>query len=433
MPGHAKSLTGSPMSEAFPQLRPLNVQWTQWEGQPVVSLQDPLRLGGDGIMFPQAVAPLLALCDGTRSLGDLRMGFLLRTGVTLSPGQVESFIQALDEACMLANHRFDLALVQAMEAYRSGPCRSPALAGGGYPADPGRLRDAMDDYFRRAGSNDATGDEGDGPDDQGDGSRVVGLISPHIDYHRGWRTYAKIWGRMNQAVEQAELIIVLGTDHSGLPGSINLTRQSYATPWGTLPTDTYLVDRLADILGEDHAFSQEAHHIGEHSIELASVWLHYVNGGRPKTVLPVLCGGPEPYLGSKNGEAEDGACANTRRALDLLKEVAASRPTLVVAAADISHMGPAFGDPAPIDAAGKARVHASDGAWLEAACSGNSDTLGDHILEQGDPTRICGAAPIYLMAAILGDARGRVVHYDQCPADDTFGSLVSIAGVVYSR
>jgi AmmeMemoRadiSam system protein B len=418
------------MSEAFPQLRPLNVQWTEWEGQPMVSLQDPLRLGSDGILVPQAVAPLLALCDGTGSLGDLGTGFLLRTGVTLSPGQVESLIRALDEACMLDNHRYQQALDQAMETYRSGSFRSPALAGGGYPQDPDQLRDTMDDYSRRAGF---MGGQADGFGDQNDGARVVGLISPHIDYHRGWRTYAEIWGRMARAVEEAELIIVLGTDHSGHPGSINLTRQSYATPWGKLPTDTALVDRLAEVLGEDQAFSQEAHHIGEHSIELASVWLHYVNGGRPKTVLPVLCGGPEPYIQAENGQATNGEVDSVWRAVELLKEVVASRPTLMVAAADISHMGPAFGDDAPVDAAGKGKVHAADQQWLEAACSGNSDTLQDYMLEHGDPTRICGAAPIYLMAAILGEARGRVVHYDQCPADDKFGSLVSIAGVVYSR
>lgn len=106
---------------------------------------------------------------------------------------------------------------------------------------------------------------------------------------------------------------------------------------------------------------------------------------------------------------------------------------MVVAAADISHVGPSFGDPAPIDAAGKGTVHASDQEWLEAACSGNSDTLRNHMVEHGDPTRICGATPIYLMTAILGEARGLVVDYDQCPADNTFGSLVSIAGAVFSR
>ena len=245
------------MSESFPRLRPLNVQWTEWEGRPMVSLQDPLRLGGDGILVPQAVAPLLALCDGTRSLDDLRTGYLLRTGVTLSPDQVGSLIHALDEACMLDNHRYNQALGQAMETYRSGPYRSPALAGGGYPRDPGQLQETMDDYFRRAGDiagdidgsgaqRDASGVQGAGFEEQSDGARFVGLITPHIDYHRGWRTYAEVWGRMAHAVEAAELIILLGTDHAGHPGSISLTKQSYATPWGKLPTDPDLVERLRD-------------------------------------------------------------------------------------------------------------------------------------------------------------------------------------------
>jgi len=33
---------------------------------------------------------------------------------------------------------------------------------------------------------------------------------------------------------------------------------------------------------------------------------------------------------------------------------------------------------------------------------------------------------------LLGETRGEVVGYDQCPADATGGSLVSIAGVVFT-
>jgi len=413
------------MPDSFPQLRHLNVQWTQWEGRPMISLQDPLRLGANGILVPQVMAPILPLCDGTRSLNDLRTTFLLRTGINLNAGQVESLIQALDEASMLNNQHFSQVLDEAMEVYRSGPYRPPALAGNGYPQDTVELGETMDDYIQKAACGVPGGD---GLEDVLSGDQVVGLISPHIDYRRGWRTYAQIWSQMAPAVQEAELVMILGTDHSGFPGSLNLTRQSYGTPWGGLPTDTVLVDRLAEILGEDMAFSQESHHIGEHSIELASVWLHYVNGGEPKTVLPVLCGGPEPFL-----EAATRESSQAWQAMELLKDVAASKSTLVVAAADISHIGPTFGDPAPIDAAGKARVYASDQQWLDAACSGNSDSLRSHMLEHGDPTRICGAAPIFLMTFILGKAQGRVVHYDQCPADDDFGSLVSIAGAVYTR
>ena len=61
-------------------------------------------------------------------------------------------------------------------------------------------------------------------------------MSPHIDYERGWQTYAQLWRRCSGALDDVELAIILGTDHKGGPGALTLTRQSYASPLGTLPT-----------------------------------------------------------------------------------------------------------------------------------------------------------------------------------------------------
>ena len=410
------------MTESLPKLRPLNVQWVDWEGRPMVSLQDPLRLGGAGIMVPEIMAQLLGLSDGTRDLEGLRREFVMRTGMNILPSQVESLVQALDDALLLDNSRFRRALAQAMDAYRGGPFRSPALAGGSYPADPRELLKVMDQYTRQAQPQDGSGRDISGHE------RLAGVISPHIDYPRGWRTYAETWNQAKAAVEAADRVIILGTDHAGSPGSLTLTRQNYATPWGTLPTDSDVVTELTSILGEDRGFTEEAHHIGEHSIELAAVWLHYVAGGKPKKLVPVLCGGPEPFL-----EREDSAAKSAWQAIDLLAGVAAEDDTLVIAAADISHVGPAFSDKVPLDDAAKSNIKDSDERWLEAACAGDSGRLRDHLVRHGDPTRICGASPIFLMASMLGEARGHVVHYDQCPADEGFGSLVSIAGVLYHR
>ena len=388
----------------------------------MVSLQDPLRLGGAGIMVPEIMAQLLGLSDGTRDLEELRREFVMRTGMNILPSQVESLVQALDDALLLDNSRFRRALAQAMDAYRGGPFRSPALAGGSYPADPRELLKVMDQYTRQAQPQDGSGRDISGHE------RLAGVISPHIDYPRGWRTYAETWNQAKAAVEAADRVIILGTDHAGSPGSLTLTRQSYATPWGALPTDTEVVTELASILGEDRGFAEEAHHIGEHSIELAAVWLHYVAGGKPKKLVPILCGGPEPFL-----EQEDSAAKSAWQAIDLLAGVAAEDDTLVIAAADISHVGPAFSDKDPLDDAAKSNIKDSDERWLEAACAGDSGRLRDHMVRHGDPTRICGATPIFLMSSMLGEARGHVVHYDQCPADEGFGSLVSIAGVLYNR
>ena len=399
-----------------PKLRPLNVHWAQWEGQPVISLQDPLRLSEGVLMVAGPMAPLLALIDGTRDLDGLRVGFQLRTGVALSPSQINGFIEGLDDALMLENRRFRDAMDQAIQIYRSAAFRAPALAGAGYPDDPTELLDALDTYCQEAG-----------PDEEESPGRVVGVISPHIDFPRGWRTYVATWQRARAAVEEADLIILLGTDHAGRPGSFTLTRQSYATPWGPLPTDTGLVDRLAGVLGDEDAFAQEVHHVDEHSIELASVWLHYVAGGQPKRLLPILCGPAEAALIADGRDS-----APVRNALSMLAEVAGQQNTLVVAAGDLSHVGPAFGDSMPLGPHDKSRIHSSDEQWLEVACSGSSEMLMNHVLLQGDSTRICGASPIQHMLAILPEAHGQVVAYDQCPADEEFGSIVSVAGVLYT-
>ena len=372
-------------------------------------------------MVPQPMAPLLALLDGERDPEALRVSFLLRSGVPLLPRQVEAFIESLDQAFLLDNQRFRDAMQKALSSYRSGPFRTPALAGPGYAEEPGELLSALDEYCLTAGQE-LTEPSG----------KVVGLVSPHIDFARGWRTYADTWQRAREAVEEAELVILLGTDHSGTPGSLTLTRQDYATPWGVLPTDVQSVDRLATILGEERAFTEEFHHIGEHSIELAAVWLHYIAGRQPKTLLPILCGPDGRMFSNSRDNAEDGDAGRLQHALDSLMEIATGPRVLVVAAGDLSHVGPAFGDSAPMNSSDKAHISAWDHEWLDVACSGSNEMLAAHMQQSGDPTRICGAAPIHYMLSILQGTRGRVVAYDQCPADEQFGSLVSVAGVLFS-
>ena len=380
-----------------------------------------MRLSDSVVMVPQTMVPLLGLLDGERDSDALRAGFLLRYGIPLLPRQIESFIQSLDQAFLLDNQQFRDAMQAALLSYRSGSFRTPALAGAAYAEKQEELLTTLDGYCLTAGLETSE------PSDN-----VVGMVSPHIDFARGWRTYADTWLRARKAVEEAELVILLGTDHAGAPGSLTLTRQHYATPWGILPTDVQLVDRLAAIVGEERAFAEEVHHTGEHSIELAAVWLHYIAGRQAKHVLPILCG-PNERLASDAGEDNrNGSTSRLRDALDSLVDIAARPRVLVVAAGDLSHVGPAFGDAAPIDLSGKASVRAWDHEWLDVACSGSSELLAGHLLHRGDPTRICGAAPIHYMLSVLQGVQGKVVAYEQCPADEQFGSLVSVAGVLFS-
>ena len=387
----------------------------------MLHVQDPLGLSEKTIILPDSAAPLLALLDGTRNLDEVRAAFLLRSSAYLTPSQIESLIDNLDQALLLDNRRFRNAVQEAVDAYRSGPFRRPAFAGGAYEEDPEALLNALDGYCSAV----------DLADQELPGS-IAGLISPHVDYARGWRTYAETWHRAREAVEEADLVILFGTDHAGAPNSLTLTRQSYATPWGTLPTDVRLVDRLSSVIGEEQAFAQEVHHIGEHSIELAAVWLHYIAGRQAKPLLPVLCGPPRRKRSEAEDDTDDGSSGPPQDFLEALTDIAAGPRVLVVAAADLSHVGPVFGDPAPLDSQAKAGIHDSDQEWLQVACSGSDRLLADHFRQHGDPTRICGAGPIYYMLSVLPGSQGSVVSYQQCPADEQFGSLVSVAGALFT-
>ncbi|HUX87897.1 MAG TPA: AmmeMemoRadiSam system protein B, partial [Chloroflexota bacterium] len=210
-------------------------------------------------------------------------------------------------------------------------------------------------------------------------------------------------------------------------GKVTLTRQSYATPFGILPTAVDVVDAVAEAIGPEDAFEEELHHRKEHSIELATVWLHRLRQDAPPPVVPILCGS---FYSFTEGEADPSTDARFERALDALRVATAGRRVLVVAAADLAHVGPAFGDSEPYRDADRSRLATKDERLLSAVCEGDAHAFFGQLRDERDARRICGLPPIYLTLRFLGQTRGEVVGYDQCPADAEGGSLVSIGGVV---
>jgi hypothetical protein len=236
-----------------------------------------------------------------------------------------------------------------------------------------------------------------------------------------------VWRAAAQAAREAELAIVLGTDHQGGDGRLTLTRQSYATPWGVLPTDAVLVVQLADALGPEAAFAEELHHANEHSIELAAVWLHLMRGGEPLPLVPVLCGS---FGGFVSGQGDPATHGSFVAMVDLLQDTIASRRALVVAAADLAHVGPAFGDPYGLDFVAKAQLRNADERLLSTIYTGDAAVFFELLKAEGDRRRVCGLPPIYLALKLLENARGEPAGYDLCPADPQGLSFVTIAGAV---
>jgi AmmeMemoRadiSam system protein B len=291
------------------------------------------------------------------------------------------------------------------------------LAGAGYPADEKRLWNLLQGYLEESNADE---------DAEIDWSRPVGLLSPHIDYGRGRKVYAHAWKRAARAVREAELVILLGTDHYGVD-LFTLTQQSYATPYGVLPTATALVDRLAATVGEEAAFAGELRHRGEHSLELVAVWLHHMRAGRPVPLAPILTGSLYPFVQDGGAPAND---PTIRAALDVLRAEMAGKRTLIVASGDLAHVGPAFGG-APLNDQSRRVLRRKDARLLAYMRAGDATGFFQAIQRVQNRNNVCGVTPIYLMLELLDASRGEPAGYAVCPADELSTSVVTVAGMVF--
>jgi AmmeMemoRadiSam system protein B len=399
-----------------PKIRSLQPQMIKYQGQPLIWLRDPLHLSDYQVVLPPPLAPLLELCDGTRDEDLLRAAMEVRANVRLTPGFMQQLLEQWDEALLLDNDRFAQAYVARLQAFRQAPYRPMTLAGESYPAEPEELAGFFQRYVETARQPDFRSL----PD-------VRGLISPHIDYQRGGPAYGAVWSQVAELLKTVERVVILGTDHAGGEGRFTLTRQHYATPWGVLTTDGEIVDAVAGAVGEGAVFAEELNHSIEHSIELAAVWLHYFLGENSPQLIPILCGSFHQFIEDNASPGENETLA---LALDTLREAIAPYRTLIVSAADLAHVGPAFGDYYPVDWVGKAKLRATDEQLLGTVCRGDAEALFAEVQGESDRRRICGLPPIYLMLRLLGESSGRVVSYEQCPADNQGASWVTVCGVV---
>jgi len=400
-----------------PKLREIEIHPIRHQGQEMLLLRDPLQLSDSQIAVPRPLGTLLALMDGTRDSNALEAALAVRTGLRLVDGLLDALIRDLDAALLLDNERFREARAAALRSYREAPYRPLTLDIGPLPPRPEVAGAQLQGYL----------DALPPVNDEATAPGIRGLVSPHIDYQRGGPVYAEVWRAGAQAANEAELVILFGTDHQGSAGTLTLTQQSYATPWGVLPTEGSVVDELAAELGQEPSFAEELHHRGEHSIELAAVWLHFVRGGVPVPLVPILCGHFGPFIEGQSDPADHEPFAT---AVQVLRRVMRARRTLVVAAADLAHVGPAFGDSHGLDFIGKAQTRSADERLLEAIYAGDARAFFEQLQAEGDRRHVCGLPPIYLTLRLLAEVRGEPAGYAVCPADAQATSVVTIAGVI---
>jgi AmmeMemoRadiSam system protein B len=383
------------------------------------------------LLVPVALGPYLQNIDGTNTVDEI-VEVALGIGAEPVPEEIlDDLLSRLDEMLLLSNGAYVGEMKRRVEEYRAAPSRAPALADFAYPGSAEDLRGYLDGFAfpymvsEENSLSDSSFDLRAGP--------LKAIITPHIDYERGGDSYGMIWEQVREHLQDVELFVVFGTDHNGDGPRLTLTGQNYETPLGTLETDTELVDDLSKILSSDdsidnHAFADEFNHANEHSIELATVWLHRALGRSDAKMLPVLCGSFGRLL--MDGAISPDEHPQIFAAIERLQTVASERRTVFIAAADLAHVGPAFGDIETflVDSDGRVRVESDDKALLESITAGDRKQFFDLIKQKSDSNKICGLAPIYMTLWASGATSGSWNAYQQCQADEEDTSFVSIGG-----
>jgi AmmeMemoRadiSam system protein B len=384
---------------------------TQVDGESVFCLRDPTGLAPKVAFLPRPAAFAAALCDGSRTVDEVVSELRRRANVEVEVHELQGLIDQLDEALFLESARFAAHRQSLIDAFRAAPVRPAGLAGASYPGDPVELARYLDAAKQTAVTP----------------RELDVLVAPHIDFHRGGPVYAQAYGAL--VPEPPELVVVFGTDHNGARDPVTLTRKRYDTPLGTVETDVDLVDHLAARAG-DEVFNSEFNHKNEHSIEFQAVWLRHTFGARTPPMLPVLCGSLHRHVGLRNSPRTNPQVAGF---LDHLRDAVKGRRTLVIAAADLAHVGPRFGD-RPMTAEDRQTIEAADRGALAACARGDAEGFFAAVAAENDRFRVCGLAPIYLSLALTEDTSrpprsGQLLAYAQCAADEHDVSFVSIAAL----
>ena len=386
-----------------PKLRPVEGFPIQDDDQPMILLRDPLGLTIGDIALSLEAYFVATLMDGSRELPEIQNEFFRHAGQMLRSDQLTELIKGLRQARYLEGPEFEEHYRKVASAYRvSTERRTEDLRGVGLKED-----ETLNDVFARMFPGTVE------PDDEA--RRIRGLIVPHIDYARGWECYARAYSRI-RGLHALKRFVILGTNHFGRSPAVVATDKDFATPLGTTRADRPFLSKLAQRCRTDLC-RDEYDHVPEHSVELQVFILQALFGPEAFQIVPFLC--PDP-CGPSGTRPADGQGLDLQVFARHLRDLLADDPvpTLLIAAADLSHVGRRFGDDRDLEPTFLHQVSLRDQSALIAVRDNDPQEFRQTVAADGNPTRICGAGCIYTLLTVLPHTKPTLLRYDQAVAGE---------------
>jgi len=405
----------------YPKLRCVNAFPIEHEGQNLICLQDPTGFCQEVLFVPHSVFALMTFFDGRHSVRDIQAEYMRRYGELVYKENLLELITTLDGHLLLESERFAAYRKQLEDEFKGLERRPAALAGKSYEADPRSLERQLQGFF--------TSPEGPGSQMGNRPSETLkGLIAPHIDLRYGGPCFAWAYQELRADLE-ADVFIIFGTAHNETKGFFALTSKDFETPLGVVETDKAFLRELEKRYPYD-LYQDELNHKTEHSVEFQVVFLQYLYRNRkPIKILPILCGSLHELIVTG---VDPLTVPPVRDFIQALRAILSSKSYKVcmIAGADLSHIGPRYGDPQPPSRSLLRQIAEEDLSTLKQVEQLSLKGFFRSIQKDHNRRRICGVAPIYALLATLDASRGKLLKYDQS-LDPVTRSMVSFASMAF--
>lgn len=381
-------------------------------------LRDTQGVAPTHAVVPLDLVPIVTRFDGRKTCEQIAREVGREVGGEVPVDLVVGLATELEQSLFVEGDPYRKARARIEREFADAEVRPASHAGGAYHDDPRELASYLDESCLATASVEPRA-----------GGDLVGLVAPHIDPWRGARSYGEAYTALRDALPRdADTFVLFGTSHAPMRKPFALCRKAFDTPLGPVEADLEAIDTIATACDFD-PYADQFNHKREHSLEFQAVFLRHLLGRRKARIIPVLAGLGEEQATGRSPVRK----LRVSRFFDAVREVVASRRAVVIAGADLAHVGPRFGDARPYDDRARRRLDETDRASLAHATALDAEGFWSHVAKDLDTRRVCGLGPIYaLLRSVDPGARGEVRHYEQT-VDPEEGSIVSHAAVGFYR
>ena len=392
-----------------PRLRRLQITRTDSKDGELLVFHDPANYAPD-LALDAGFAPLLALMDGSRSVEQIAQ-LVRRDDPAMPDSWLAEFVAELDENLLLDSPHFSQRRDARENDWHNSTARPAAFAGRSYPDEPAELNEFLADKLATGAAR--------LPARAYDAQNVRGIVTPHIDFHRGGHVEAASYAPLIENVRATEkpfdTLVIFGIAHAGIDYPFCALDKNFATPLGTMQCDQSFVSSLVERAGPQ-LLAENFVHKDEHSIEFAAVLCQHFPELKSAQIVPILCGGFWESL--RTGQSPESAQSDVAAFITALREVTqqhenAGRKIGFIASVDGAHVGTQFGDDTPLTPEKLREIARADRQWCAAIEAGDRQNLHEHFARDGNRFNVDAHPAVYTILAAFPDLRGQLLDYDQ--------------------